>query len=573
MRKFLTVFWPYIHRYRWLLAFGYATSMVSAGIGLSVGLIINARLDDALSDLDQFDRLTGLAALIVSIVVIHALATFCHSYTMSWVGAHIVRNVRRVLFARILGHGEQLVDEESSGELQTRIIADTVALGDFLGGQLPNLFVTTVSFVGGIVAATYVSPLMTAIVIAGFAILATPMLLLLPVLRRRGERTQQAEADTGRVAGEALRNAPVVHAFNQLLREQGLFDTSSGRVTRLFVSMVRLEMAFGAIVNAAAWTLLAVVLLLGARQIAGGTVTFGQLTAFAYYVVFVLNAGVALASLATSVNITIGRTEKVRTLLTLAMPPRMDGTLPVVAPARIELNSLRYRYPSRDRDALEGVDLVLEPNTRIAFVGASGSGKSTVFKVLLRLVEPTGGCLLANGIDAHRYDVAAWRAQFGFVPQTEYLISGTVADNISYGLAGASRDAVEHAAREAHAHEFVLALPNGYDTDVGEVGSRLSGGQRQRISLARAILRRPAIYLLDEATSALDAESEDAVEQALDRLAEVSTVLTIAHRLRTVHRANRIVVMADGRIVSEGTHAELDRTEPVYRRLIRAYRQ
>lgn len=573
MRAFLTAFWPYIHRYRWLLALGYVTSMVAAGIGLSVGLIINARLDDALADLDQFERLTGFAALIISIVVVHALATFCHSYTMSWVGAHIVRNVRRVLFARILGHGEQLVDEESSGELQTRIVADTVALGDFLGGQLPNLFVTAVSFVGGTAAAAYVSPLMTAVVMAGFAILATPMLLLLPMLRRRGERTQQAEAETGRVAGEALRNAPVVHAFNQIGREQALFDASSGRVTRLFLSMLRLQMLYGTAVNAIAWALLAIVLLLGARQIAGGTVTFGQLTAFAYYVVFVVNAGASLVSLATSINMVIGRTEKIRSLLTMAMPPRMDGALPVVVPTRIELKNVRYRYPSRDQDALEGVDLVMEPGTRVAFVGASGSGKSTVFKVLLRLVEPTGGSVLANGIDAHRYDVAAWRGQFGFVPQTEYLVSGTVADNIAYGLAGASREAVEQAARDAHAHEFVLALPEGYDTDLGEVGSRLSGGQRQRISLARAILRRPAIYLLDEATSALDAESEYAVEQALDRLAEVSTVVTIAHRQRTIHRSNRIVVMADGGIVAEGTHAELDRTEPVYRRLISAYRQ
>ncbi len=573
MRPFLTVFWPYIHRYRWLLALGYITSMISAGIALSVGLIINAQLDDVLADLDQLARLAGFAAFVVSIILVHALATFCHSYTMSWVGGHIVRNVRRALFGRVLGHGEQLVDEESSGELQTRIIADTVALGDFLGGQLPNLFVTAVSFVGGLAAATYVSPLMTAAVVGGFAILAIPMLLLLPVLRRRGELTQQAEAETGRVAGEALRNAPVVHAFNQLNREQVLFDTSSGRVTRLFLSMLRLQMAYGTVINAGAWILLAVILLLGARQIAGGTVTFGQLTAFAYYVVFVVNAGVSLVSLATSVNMAIGRTEKIRVLLTMAVPPRMDGALPVTAPARIELEGVGYRYPSRDRDALDGIDLVIEPNTRIAFVGASGSGKSTVFKVLLRLVEPTRGRVLANGTDAHRYDVAAWRGQFGFVPQTEYLVSGTVAENIAYGLADATREAVEQAAREAHAHDFVIALPQGYDTDLGEVGSRLSGGQRQRISLARAILRRPTVYLLDEATSALDAESEYAVEQALDRLAEVSTVVTIAHRLRTVHRANRIVVMADGRIVSEGTHAELDRAEPVYRRLISAYRQ
>lgn len=473
MRPFLTVFWPYIHRYRWLLALGYITSMISAGTALSVGLIINAQLDDVLADLDQLARLAGFAAFVVSIILVHALATFCHTYTMSWVGGHIVRNVRRALFGRVLGRGEQLVDEESSGELQTRIIADTVALGDFLGGQLPNLFVTAVSFVGGLAAATYVSPLMTAAVVGGFVILAIPMLLLLPVLRRRGELTQQAEAETGRVAGEALRNSPVVHAFNQLDREQALFDTSSGRVTRVFLSMLRLQMAYGTVMNAGAWILLAVVLLLGARQIAGGTVTFGQLTAFAYYVVFVVNAGVSLVSLATSVNMAIGRTEKIRVLLTMAMPCRMDGALSVTMPARIELENVGYRYPSRDRDALDGIDLVIEPNTRIAFVGASGSGKSTVFKVLLCLVEPTRGRVLANGVAAHRYDVAAWRGQFGFVPQTEYLVSGTVADNIAYGLTGASREAVEQAAREAHAHEFVLALPRGYDTDLGEVGSRL----------------------------------------------------------------------------------------------------
>ena len=573
MRAFLEVFWPYIYRYRWLLVLGYVTSMVSAGISLSVGLIINARLDDVLADPERLEALTGFLLIIVAIIAVQAVAGFCHSYTMSWVGAHIVRNVRRDVFARVLGHGEQLVDEESSGELQTRIIADTVALGDFLGGQLPGLFVTAIMLVGGIAAAIYVSPLLTAAVVIGLVVLAAPMLLVLPVLRRRGERTQQAEADTGRGAGEALRNAPMVHAFNQLGRERAGFDAASGRVTRFYLSMLRMQMAFNTLVNAGAWTVLAVVLWIGAREITGGAVTFGQLTAFGYYVVFVLNSGFALVSLVTSVNMAVGRTEKIRGFLSMPAPARMDGTVPLKLPARIELENLHYRYPSREEAALAGIDLVIEPNTRIAFVGASGSGKSTLFKVLLRLVEPTTGRVLANGVEAHRYAVAAWREQFGFVPQTEYLVSGTVADNIAYGVRDASKAAIEEAAREAHAHDFVAALPKGYDTDLGEVGNRLSGGQKQRISLARAILTRPSVYLLDEATSALDAESERAVEEALETLAQSATVLTIAHRLRTVHRADRIVVMADGRIVSEGTHGELDRTEAVYRRLISAYRQ
>jgi ABC-type multidrug transport system fused ATPase/permease subunit len=243
------------------------------------------------------------------------------------------------------------------------------------------------------------------------------------------------------------------------------------------------------------------------------------------------------------------------------------------SPVRIMLKEVCYRYRTRDRDALTNVSFEIAPGSRVALVGPSGAGKSTLFSVLLRLVEPTSGRMLGNGLPAVGYDIEAWRAEFGFVPQADHLVSGTVADNISYGVPHASRQDIEAAAELAFASVFIETLPAGYDTDIGEVGLQLSVGQRQRINLSRAILRRPSIYLLDEATSSLDPESEKAVQVAIDELAKTSTVFVIAHRLHTVRNADQILVMNNGVVVDMGDHAALAGREPLYQSLIRAYRQ
>jgi len=319
----------------------------------------------------------------------------------------------------------------------------------------------------------------------------------------------------------------------------------------------------------------------------------GPIVAFILFLVRAIGAGLNLVNLVTSASTIVGRTTRIVELLQLPethgprgivhsidraeVGEKLNKKEPIIpelqSPMRITLEDVCYRYPTRDRDALTDVSFEIVSGSRVALVGPSGSGKSTLIRVLLRLVEPTSGRMMGNGLPAAGYEVEEWRAAFGFVPQTEHLVSGTVADNISYGAPHASRRDIEAAAELAFARVFIETLPAGYDTDLGEVGSQLSVGQRQRINLARAILTRPSIYLLDEATSSLDPESENAVQAAINELAKTSTVVVIAHRLHTVRNADLIVVMNDGAVVDMGDHYALAGREPLYQSLIRAYRQ
>ena len=573
MRRFFTTFWPYIRVYKWTVLAAYLASVVSAGIALSAGLFINGRLDDVIANPDRINALGGFAAAIVLIIVVHGIARYVHTYLISYAGARYVKAVRGDLFVRILANGDELVDQESSGELQTRIIADTAALGEFLGASLPGLFTMGLSLVGGVALAIYVNPILTGLTAVGAVFLVIPLILAAGPLQRRGALTQQAEAAAGRQAGEAFRNAPVVHAFSQTEREAGGFDNATQDTVRYFLSMFRLQTFVNVFINSTAYILLLLVMVVGVGQIGEGSATIGELAAFAYYMVFIVNSGVGLASVAADFSVAVGRTDKIVELLALPDVPIESGTAGLNSRATLTFDNVGYRYPTRDEDALHGLTFSIAPGERIAFVGASGSGKSTLFKLLLRLADPTTGSIAGDGQAIGAYAIHEWRAQFGFVPQSEFLISGSVADNIRYGDPAAFAEQIEAAAQQAHAAEFIDALPDRYATDLGEVGARLSGGQRQRISLARAVLRRPSIFLLDEATSALDAESERAVEQALTEVTKDATVLVIAHRLHTVQSADRIVVLDGSKIVDIGTHLELAERQPLYDNLLAAYRR
>lgn len=583
MRDFLRVVWPFVRPYGWIVLAAYLASVLAALLFLAFGLWIAGNLDAVLGDPNlagKADRYFGYA---VAAIAAYGVTSFVHTYAMSAVGTHVVRRIRRRLFDTILRRGGRALDEDASGALQTRVIADTAALGNFLGGEMPGLFLAVLNVLFGIGGIIYVRAAAPPADggdgwgMAGFLLLL-PAFWVLRSLRRLGARTQNAEAQAGRRAGEAFRNWPVVHAFNQIGRESRLFGNAVDAVARHFLAALRLRLAFNNAVLALMFVGLTAMVLYGTATIdpeaAVGTLKRGANVAT---LLFGLRAGIAgfgLLNLITAASTIVGRTARVVELLRAGEARRDSGAAAGVrGPVRLAFEHVCYRYANRDEDALVNVCAAIEPGTRVAIVGPSGAGKSTLFALLLRLVEPSAGRILGNGVPADSYNLEAWRSLFGFVPQTEHLVSGSVAYNIAYGNEGATMADIRRAAAVASIHDFVTTLPQGYDTDLGEVGSQLSGGQRQRINLARAVLNAPPVYLLDEATSALDPESERAVQAAIDELARTATVIVIAHRLHTVRSADQILVMDRGRVVDAGDHHALVSREPLYQSLARAYRQ
>lgn len=572
LRRFFTAFWPFVRPYRWYLAVAYLATGIVSIASLAPGYIIYARLDEVLDNLSMLRTIADFALLLILVLVVREVINVTAQYTIAWAGANYIRNIRNSVFARVMDRGDEVIDKESSGELQTRVIADTAQLGNFIGGSIPGLLSTVIGLIGGVGSAIFVSPRLTLIAVGVAVVMTIPILAFSPILRRFGERLQKAEAQSGRHAGETFRSRDIVYAFNQIVRENKVFSRYTGAVKRFFLAQELLQLCIFGTFRLFAFTLLIfgasyVLNLIVANQLSAGTAT-----AFAYFAVMIIGSAQGVASLITSFNVALGRAQKLIEILALPERPVQEIGVSLPGECEIELRNICFTYPTRTEQTLTDISLTLPARSKVAIVGVSGSGKSTIFKILLKIIEPSSGTMLAGGVPSIEFSSEAWRSHFGFVPQAEMLTSGTVAENISYGKSKASREEVIYASELAFAHEFIETLPNGYETDLGEVGARLSGGQKQRISLARAILINPSVYLLDEATSSLDAASEQAVEQALTKLRERASVVVIAHRISTVENADLIVVLDEGRVVNQGNHQTLLQ-DSNYERLVSQYRR
>ena len=590
-RVIAQVIWPFLRPYFRLIVFGYVVGLVTVLIASGFGLWVDAYLDSILIDPDLSQKASLYVGFSAVAIGSYALLTFVHAYAFAWVSIEVIRKVRRRLFHTILVQGGLLIDDDSSGELQTRVVADTSALGSFLGRELPGLFVDVLTLIFSIAGALYVRPVISEEMFGAvfgnvYWLLLIPIALLIAMvmrkLQRLGKLTQKAEAQAGRYAGEAFRNWPVVHAFNQIDRECDRFGNAVNQFSMYSVASTRLKLAFDSMIFTVSFIGLIWFLLFVGSGFAPETiladVNRGELAAFVFFSARAISAFLSLMNTVADFANIVGRSHRITQLLNSTDSSQRVEVSPgihqenLTEPMYITFDEVSYRYRTRDDDALVNVSFEIEPFKRTVLVGPSGSGKSTLFSALLRLIEPTSGRIIGNGIPASEYNIKNWRQLFGFVPQAEYLISGTVAENISYGVDDASKEDICNAASLAAIHSFIQTLPRGYDTDLGEVGTQLSGGQRQRINLARAILTRPSIYLLDEATNSLDPESEQEVQTAIDELSKTSTVLIIAHRLHTVRSADQIIVMENGRVVDIGDHETLMQREPLYQTLVRAYR-
>ncbi len=500
-----------------------------------------------------------------------ALFSSLRFYLVSWIGERVVADLRSAVFRHVLGLSPSFFEVTRSGELLSRLTTDTTLIQSVVGSSVSIALRSALTLVGALVMLAVTSPKLTGLIVLGVPLVIAPIVLFGRRVRRLSRTSQDRVADTSALAGEVLNAMPLVQAFTLEERQGERFASAVEDAFRSARRRIRARAAL------TAWAIVTIfggligVLWLGTADVAAGRMSGGELGQFLLYAVFVGGSTAGLSEIWGALQQAAGATERLTELLA-ARPDRAPPPRPRALPARpaghLRFERVGFHYPSRPGTAaLSEFDLDIRGGETVALVGPSGAGKSTVLQLALDFYQPQQGRILFDGIDIAEVLPQDVRRHIAIVPQETVLFADSVAENIRYGRPGASDAEVRAAARAAAADSFIEALPDGYATVLGERGMRLSGGQRQRLAIARAMLKEPAILLLDEATSALDAESERLVEQALAGLMRDRTTLIIAHRLATVRRADRIVVLDQGRIVASGSHDDLLAAGGLYARL------
>ncbi|AXK38683.1 ABC transporter transmembrane domain-containing protein [Crenobacter cavernae] len=560
---------PFLRPYRWLGLLAFVALGIAAGATLVLPVAFRNLIDRGFSPASQ-GHIDRYFLLLFGVSVVLAVATAARFYLVSWLGERVTADVRNAVYRHVIRMSPEYFETTQTGEVLSRLTTDTTLVQTVIGTSLSMGLRNLLLMLGGLAMLTATSPSLTGYILVTLLLVVLPIVVFGRRVRRLSKSSQDRIADSSAIAGETLNAVPTVQAFGQEPYEterftrsvETSFQAALARIrARALLTVAVILLVFGAIVF---------VLWLGAHEVLGGRMSLGQLGQFILYAVVTAGAIGAIAEVWGDLQRAAGATERLMELLALRSPvAEADGTrvLPSSG-AGIAFEGVTFSYPSRSgQPSLHAIELRIAPGEHIALVGPSGAGKSTLFQLLLRFYDPQHGRLTLNGVDLREIGLAGLRRHIGVVLQDSVIFGASALENIRYGRPDATDAEVQAAAEAAAAHEFIERLPQGYDTYLGERGVRLSGGQRQRIAIARAILKNPPVLLLDEATSALDAESERLVQQALERAAENRTTLVIAHRLATVKKADRIVVLDQGRIVAEGTHQTLLGASPLYARL------
>lgn len=561
--RFLRPYWRRIIGAFVALVISSATVLV---LGQGLRYLVDAGLKT--SNTDLLDKAVGV--LLATIVVL-SLSTYCRYYLVSWIGERVVADLRKAAFDRIIAMSPAYFEMTKTGEVLSRLTTDTTLLQTVIGSSVSLALRNLLILVGGLAMLAVTSIKLTGIVLAVVPLVVFPILAFGRRVRALSRFSQDRIADVGAYAEEMINAIRTVQAFTHEEADRADFRAHVTEAFDVAISRIRVRAFLTAVVILLAFGAVAFVLWVGGYDVVQSRMTGGQLSAFVFYAILVAFAVGTLSEVFGDLQRAAGATERLLELLAIQpdiAAPSHPLALPLPPQGRVDFDSVTFFYPARpDRAALDDFSLSVAPGETVALVGPSGAGKTTVFQTLLRFYDVARGVVRVDGVDIRDVDPTALRRRIGLVAQDPVIFSSSALENIRYGRPDATEAEVRAAAEIAAAETFLDQLPEGFNTFLGEKGVRLSGGQRQRIALARAVLRNPAILLLDEATSALDAESERAVQVALERLSQGRTTLVIAHRLATVLKADRIVVMDEGRIVAQGAHHALIQAGGLYARL------
>jgi ATP-binding cassette subfamily B protein len=550
----------FLSPYRIQLAVAALALVIAAASVLAFGVVIREVVDSGIGS-GQAASLNQSLLLFLGVVTLMALSVGARVYFVNWLGERVVADVRKAVFSHVLSLDAGFFETTRTGEVISRLTTDTTLLQTVVGSTLAVSVRNLLLIVGGVVMLLITSLKLTLFVLIGVPLVVIPVWLLGSRVRRLSRISQDRVADIASRVDETLYGIRTVQAFRHEPVDRKVYGE---RVEAAFNAATARARVSGTLASLVMWLTFAavgLVLWLGGQDVLAGRMTGGELSAFVFFAVLVAGSVGALSEVAGELMRAAGATERLLALLsTRPAVAAAERPLPLPEPpvGRVTFEGVSFSYPSRpDQPVLRRFDLRVEPGETVALVGPSGAGKSTLMQLLLRFYDPQQGRIELDGVDLRLADPAEIRRRQAVVPQEPVIFGASVRENIAYGLTDVSDAAIHAVAAAAHATEFIERLPDGLDTYLGERGVRLSGGERQRIAIARALLRDPAVLLLDEATSALDAHSEKVVQLALDELMAGRTTLVIAHRLATVRKADRIVVMDEGRIVAVGRHEAL----------------